>query len=215
MTYALRPDTSHLEEEGVFDAETIEYDGWEYVTFHEPTIDYQRDQGAPEVIEFVGNLENAARFDYLLTSPLGLLLLTKRMVRVLEAVGPFRHRSIPTVIYSNGIKRLVRDRFTRQRTWYSVTDPTQKNEDFVILQLLEETDCMDRERTLVKGVPFRESGATLLGRDDAQPLVLQPPSGGFPPVFCVPELAFYCFTEEARQACEHAGLKGLRWKPQR
>ncbi|NNB84682.1 hypothetical protein HI292_03785 [Corallococcus exiguus] len=90
-----------------------------------------------------------------------------------------------------------------------------KNEDFVILQLLEETPCLDRERTLVKGVPFHQSSESVLGQDEALPLVLRPPTGGFPPVFCVPELTFYCFTEEARRACEAAELKGLWWRPQR
>ncbi|WP_171447475.1 hypothetical protein [Corallococcus carmarthensis] len=214
MMYALTADISHIEEEDVFDAVSIEFDGFESVTFHKPGIDYQRERGAPEVIEFVGNLENAARLDHLFTAPRGLLLISRRMVRVLESVGPFRHRLIPTVIYSERIKQLVRDRFTRQRTWYPVQDPAMKNEDFVILQLLEETDCLDRERTLVKGVPFHQSGAGLLGREKARPLVLHPPPGGFPPVFAVPELAFYCFTEAARQACEQAGLKGLWWRPQ-
>ncbi|QAT84601.1 hypothetical protein EJ065_3032 [Corallococcus coralloides] len=215
MIHELLPDVTHITEDGVHDAEIIEFDGFEYVTFHEPSIDYQREQGAPEVVEFVGNLENAAWLDHLVTTPLGLLLVSKRMVRVLESVGPFRHRAIPTVIYSKRIKHLVRDRFTRQRTWYPVTDPSMKNEDFVILQLLEETPCLDRERTLVKGVPFHQSGESVLGQDEALPLVLRQPPGGFPPVFCVPELTFYCFTEEARQACEAAELKGLWWRPQR
>ncbi|NOJ98287.1 hypothetical protein D7W82_15355 [Corallococcus sp. CA049B] len=79
---------------------------------------------------------------------------------------------------------------------------------------MERTDCLDRERTLVKGVPFHQCGEELLGEDDAEPLVLRPPPGGFPPVFSVPELLYYCYTEEARQACEQAGLKGLWWRPQ-
>jgi hypothetical protein len=214
MMYALTADTSHIEEEGVYDAKIIEFEGFESVTFHVPGIDYQRQHGAPGVIEFVGNLESAARLDHLYTAPLGLLLLSRRMVRVLETVGPFRHRLIPTVIYAERIKHLVRDRVTRQRTWYPVEDPAMKNEDFVILQLLEQTDCVDRERTLVNGVPFHQSGEEFLAQEEAQPLVLRPPPGGFPPVFAVPELTFYCFTEEARQACQQAGLKGLWWRPQ-
>ncbi|NOK15456.1 hypothetical protein HMI50_00160 [Corallococcus carmarthensis] len=79
---------------------------------------------------------------------------------------------------------------------------------------MEQTDCLDREHTLVKGVPFHECGEEFLGPEEAEPLVLRPPPGGFPPVFSVPELVFYCFTEEARQACEQAGLKGLWWHPQ-
>ncbi|RKG68399.1 hypothetical protein D7V80_12710 [Corallococcus sp. CA054B] len=75
-------------------------------------------------------------------------------------------------------------------------------------------DCLDRERTLVKGVPFHQCGEELLGQEEAEPLVLRPPPGGFPPVFSVPELLYYCYTEEARQACEQAGLKGLWWRPQ-
>ncbi|RKH64755.1 hypothetical protein D7W81_17985 [Corallococcus aberystwythensis] len=80
---------------------------------------------------------------------------------------------------------------------------------------MDETPCLDRNRTLVDGVSFQKSGKSRLGREEASPLRLRPPAGGFPPVFAVPELTFYCFTEEARQACEQAGLKGLWWRPQR
>ena len=141
-------------------------------------------------------------------------MISKRMVRVLESVGPFRYRLIPTIIYSEKIKHLVVDRFTRQRTWYQVTDPSLRNDDFVILQLEEELDCLDRDRTIVNGVPFRDSNLPFLGAEEAQQLALHRPEGGFPPVFSVPELAFYCFTEEAKQACDKAGLKGLWWRPQ-
>ncbi|QAT82038.1 hypothetical protein EJ065_0431 [Corallococcus coralloides] len=215
MMYALATDVSHIkEDEEIYDAHLIEFDGFECATFRDPAIDYQRQQGAPEVMEFVGNLERIAGLDHLFTAPMGWLLLSRRMVRVLEEVGPFRHRLIPTVIYSERIKHLVSKGYPRRRTWHSVTDPALKNEDFVILQLLEQIDCLDRERTLVKGVPFHQCGEELLGEDDAEPLVLRPPPGGFPPVFFVPELAYYCYTEEARQACDQAGLKGLWWRPQ-
>ena len=215
MMYALSTDVSHAKENAdIYDVDLIEFDGFEDVTFHDPGIDYQRQQGAPGVMEFVGNLERIAGRDHLLTAPLGWLLLSRRMVRVLESVGPFRHRLIPTVIYAERIRHLVQSGYPRRRTWHSVTDPALMNEDFVILQLLEQTDCLDRERTLVKGVPFHQCGEELLGYDDAEPLVLHPPPGGFPPVFSVPELVFYCYTEKARQACEQEGLKGLWWHPQ-
>ncbi|WP_199733975.1 MULTISPECIES: hypothetical protein [unclassified Corallococcus] len=215
MMYALSTDVSHAKENAdIYDAHLIEFDGFEDVTFFDPDIGYQSQQGAPGVIEYYGNLEWIAGRDHLCTTSMGWLLLSRRMVRVLEGVGPFRHRLIPTVIYAERIKHLVYSGYPRRRTWYPVTDPALKNEDFVILQLLERTDCLDRERTLVKGVPFHQWDEELLGEDDAEPLVLRPPPGGFPPVFFVPELAFYCYTEEARQACEQAGLKGLWWRPQ-
>ncbi|RKI30235.1 hypothetical protein D7Y27_39245, partial [Corallococcus sp. AB004] len=194
MMYALTADTAHIEEEDVHDATLIEFDDFESVTFFEPGIDYQRQQGAPGVMEFVGNLESAARLDHLFTAPMGWLLLSRRMVRVLEGVGPFRHRLIPAVIYSERIRHLVQSGYPRRRTWYPVKDPALKNEDFVILQLLEQTDCLDRERTLVKGVPFHRCGEEFLGQEQAEPLVLRPPPGGFPPVFFVPELLYYCYT---------------------
>jgi hypothetical protein len=215
MMYALTADAAHIEEEDVFDAVLIEFDGSDGATFFQPGVDYQQRYGAPEVIEFVGNLENVARLDHIFTAPRTLLLISKKMVRVLESVGPFRYRLIPTIIYSDKIKHLVVDRFTRQRTWFRVEDSALRNDEFVILQLLEEIDCLDRERTLVDGVPFSQSSETYLGKEDAQHLELRTPDGGFPPVFCVPELTFYCFTEEAKQACDQAGLKGLWWRPQR
>jgi hypothetical protein len=214
MIYGLTADAAHHEEEGVYDAVLIEFDGYDGATFFRPGVDYRQECGAPEVVEFVGKLENAAWLDHIFTAPMGLLLISKRMVRVLESVGPFRYRLIPTTIYSEKIRHLVCDRFTGQRTWHQVTDPSLRNDDFVILQLEEELDCLDRDRTIVEGVPFRESSEHLLGMEEAQHLELRTPEGGFPPVFCVPELVFYCFSEEAKQACDKAGLKGLWWRPQ-
>ena len=61
-----------------------------------------------------------------------------------------------------------------------MTDPALKNEDFVILQLLERTDCLDRERTLVKGVPFHQCGEEFLGQEEAEPLGAPPPARRLP-----------------------------------
>jgi hypothetical protein len=214
MIYALTADAAHIEEENVFDAWLIKFDGFAGATFFRPEIDYHQACGAPEVIEFVGNLENAAWLDHIFTAPMGLLLISKRMVRVLESVSPFRHRLIPTTIYSERIKHLLCAEDYWERTWYQVREPALRNDNFVILQLLDQVECLDYDRTLVGGVPFRQTGEEYLGMEEANPLVLHPPPGGFPPVFFVPELLFYCFTEEAKQACDKAGLKGLWWRPQ-
>jgi hypothetical protein len=217
MIHALSPDTSHIQEEDeiLYDAVLIEFEGFEDARFFRPDIDYHQRGGVPEVIEFVGKLENVARLDHIGTAPVGFLLISKRMARVLESVRPFHHRLIPTVIYSERIKHLVQDPDTGQRTWYQVQDPSLRNDDFVILQLLDQLDCLDRDATIVNGVPFRQSGKKFLGRGAAEHLELREPEGGFPPVFFVPELLYYCFTEEVKQACDKAGLKGLWWRPQR
>jgi hypothetical protein len=214
MIYALTADAAHIEEENVFDAWLIKFDGYEDARFFRPDIDYRQFCGAPAALEFVGNLENAAWLDHIFTVPLVLRLISKRMVRVLESVGPFRHRLIPAVIYSERIRHLLCAEDYWDRTWYQVQDPALRNDDFVILQPLEQIDCLDYDRTLVGGVPFRQTGEQYLGAEEANPLVLRPPEGGFPPVFFVPELTFHCFTEEAKQACDKAGLKGLWWRPQ-
>jgi len=215
MIYALSADTSHIEEEDVYDAELIRFDGYEDATFFHPSIDYHQACGAPEVVEFVGHLENAARLDHLFTAPLDVLLVSKKMVRVLESVRPFRYRLTPATIYSKKVDHLVRERVSKRRTWHQVREPALRNDEFVILQLLEQLDCLDRDRTMVEGVPFSQSGKEYLSTEGAQHLELRTPEGGFPPVFFVPELLFYCFTEEAKQACDKAGLKGLWWRPQR
>jgi hypothetical protein len=215
MIYDLLASIQHIEEEGVHDADLIEFDGFEGADFFLPDIDYQQERGAPEVIEFVGNLENAAWLDFICTSPVGLLLISKRMVRVLQTVRPFRYKLIPTVIYSERVKHLVCKRGTKGRTWHQVQDPALRNDDFVILQLQEQFDCLDKDRTKIWGIPYREAGEEYLMPNQADPLVLREPEGGFPPVFFVPELVFYCFTEEAKQACDEAGLRGLWWFPQK
>ena len=215
MIYALTADAAHIQEEDIFDAELIKFDGFEDARFFVPGLDYHVQCGAPEVVEFVGNLENAAWLDHIFTAPMGYLLISRRMVHVLDSVKPFRRRLIPATIYSRQIDHLVRDRVTGRRTWYQVQDPALRNNDFVILQLDDELDCLDADRTIIDAVPFRQREEKLLGADEAQHLELREPPGGFPPVFCVPELVFYCFSEEAKQACAAAGLKGLWWRPQR
>ncbi|SEM36870.1 hypothetical protein SAMN05444354_115157 [Stigmatella aurantiaca] len=219
MIYALSADTSHIQEEEspeiLYDAVLIEFEGFEDARFFRPDMDYHGREGVPEVIEFVGKLENVASLDHIGTSPMGFLILSKRMVRVLESVRPFPCRLIPTVIYSERIKHLVQDPDTGRRTWYQVQDPALRNDGFVILQVLSPVDCLDREATLVQGVPFSQSGKKHLGRGAAGHLALREPEGGFPPVFFVPELLYYCFSEEAKRACDAAGLKGLWWRPQR
>src|SRR4051812_44362600 len=108
MIYALSPDASHIEEEDeiLYDAVLIEFDGFEDARFFRPDVEYQR-SGSPKVIEFVGKLEHAAWIDHLGTAPMGFLLISKKMVRILESVKPFRYRLIPTAIYSETIKHLV------------------------------------------------------------------------------------------------------------
>jgi hypothetical protein len=218
MMYTLSADASHIEEEDapapIYDAVLIEFDQFADVNFFWPNINYRERFGAPEVIEFVGNLENAAWLDHIGTGPVNLLLVSRRFVRVLEAIKPFRYRLIPTTIYSERIGHLVRDPATRRRTWYQVEDPSLRNDDFVILQLLDETDCLDPDRTLVQGKPFHQSGEEYLTGGDADHFAFRaPPDSGFPPALFIPELVFYCFTEEAKQACDKAGLKGLLWRP--
>jgi hypothetical protein len=215
MIYALTADAAHIQEEDVFDAELIQFSGFEDVSFFHPGIDYHQERGAPELIEFVGNLENAGWLDHLFTTPMEFLLISKKMVSVLDSVKPFRRRLIPAVIYSKKIENLVRDKASGRRTWYQVQDPKLRNDDFVILQLVDELDCLDADRTIVGGVPFRQHEEKFLGTEEAQHLELREPEGGFPPVFFVPELLFYGFSAEAKQACDAAGLKGLWWRPQR
>jgi hypothetical protein len=218
MIYSLSADTSHIHEEDsptlLYDAVLVEFEGFEDARFFRPDIDYQQQEGVPQVIEFTGKLENVATLDHIDTSPMGFLLISQRMVGVLESVRPFPRRLIPTVIYSERINHLVLDPNTRRRTWYQVEEPSLRNDDFVILQLLSQVDCFDRDATRLDGVSFRQSGKKRLGRGIAGHLELREPEGGFPPVFFVPELLFYCFSEEAKRACDEAGLKGLRWRPQ-
>jgi len=215
MIYALSADASHIEVEDVYDASLIKFDGYEDATFFHPGIDYHQECGAPEVVEFIGNLENAAWLDHIFTAPLNVLLISKKMVRVLESVKPFRYRLIPATIYSEKLKHLVCDKISERRTWHQVREPALRSDEFVILQLVDQLDCLDRDRTIVDGVSFRQSGTEYLGSEQAQHLELREPEGGFPPVFFVPELLYYCFTQEAKQACDKAGLKGLWWRPQR
>lgn len=214
MIYSLRSGLGHIEEgDDYCDAVLIEFDRYLEATFLKPGVDYHALYGAPKVIEFVADLERISSLNCLLTIP-DFLLLSRRLVQVLASVGPFRYRLIPVIIYAKRIAHLVQDR-RRQRTFYQVEDPSVRCDDFVILQLEDTLDCMDHERTFIEGKPFREYGRELI--TDNEPdlsLVLKEPEGGFPPIFYVPEIVAYLFSEEAKQACDAAGLQDLWWLPQ-
>lgn len=213
MIYTL--DIDHpVTEDNPYDAELIRFSGWKNASLSLPSLD-KFDRAAPSVIEFVGNLEHASRFAYLDTWPTGYLLISQQMVRVLEAVRPFRYELFSTRIYSRKIGHLVMDEDTRKRTSYEVSDSSLYTDNFVILKLRDTLDCLDRERTLVEGVPFLQSGEKYLGSflPPGSHFAFHEPPDGFPPIFLVPELLFYCYSEEAKQACEHAGLRGLDFQP--
>ena len=134
--------------------------------------------------------------DYPYTPNQGLLV-SKRLVQTLLAVRSFPHKLFPTRIYSNFFAPLLRDDIG-YRTDAIIDDPAAFTDDFVILKITAYTHCLDRDKTIVDGVPFSRTGEEYVDPIGVEHYEFNEPSGGFPPVFVTPEISFYGFSEEEK-----------------
>lgn len=201
MIYELTNDVAHITESGGYDAKLIEFEGWQDTpTIHPDVDEYAR--GLPNPVPYTGNLETLSWLDYPYAVPTSNLLISRRMLDVLLSVRHFPHCAFPARIYGSTVPRRPRD------------EPVSHTDAFVILKLMRFTDgCIDPDRTIVEGVPFRETGEEMVDPIGVEHYEFVEPEGGFPPVFLPREAVFYCYSEAAKAACEGAGLKGLLFRP--
>lgn len=210
MIYDLHHDIPHITEEGVYDAKIIRFPGMESLSFSQPDVD-DHARGVPALIEYTGNLDVVRACDYPYAPSQGFLV-SKRLIQTLLDISPFPYETFPTRIYSDALAPLLRDE-AGYRTDYEVKHPHLYTDDFVIFKLTTYTDCLDKDRTIVNGTPFRQ-----MGEEDIDPIsethyAFVEPSGGFPPVFITPEIYFYAWSEEAKAACEREQIRGLNFWP--
>jgi hypothetical protein len=120
-------------------------------------------------------------------------IMSVRMLDVLLSVGDFSHQVIP-IIFTH-IDGLL--------------PSSEERHDFIILQLLEHFDGLDRNRTEYSST-FDESDPELERIDITGEMVLKEPPNGFPPIFRVKEdrVPLYVSTA-AKEALEKAGIQGL------
>jgi hypothetical protein len=129
-------------------------------------------------------------------------IISRRMLDVLLSVRSFSHQVIPLV--STHVDGFFPNDEERRKASLLI-----RNHNFIILQLLEHFDGLDRDRTEHTST-FDESDPELELIDITGEMVLKEPPNGFPPIFRVKERETYLYVSaEAKEALEKAGIKGL------
>jgi hypothetical protein len=120
-------------------------------------------------------------------------IMSRRMLNVLLSVGSFSHQVIP-VIFTH-IDGLV--------------PSGEERHDFIILQLLDHFDGLDRGKTEYNST-FDESNPELEQVNITGEMILKEPPEGFPPIFRVKEKRTYLYVSAtAKEALEKASIQGL------
>ena len=151
-------------------------------------------------IKMEGLLSDLENLDYILTSP-DLPIMSKRMLSVLESVKDFPHQVIPVVIRDT-------------RTILGVVDrphgrSDRVNTDYVAVQLLEQLDIFDREKSIYEPSFINSNKVGFVDK-----LVLKVPEEGLPPIFRITDNRTYLYVSpEAKTALEEAGITGIRFVP--
>jgi hypothetical protein len=194
--YQLFWDFDHLKGEK-FDAMLMHFPGWEQVAGWQST----RAITTPDKIYFEANVKTLALTEYP-TTDVAWPIMSSRMLQILTSLGNFKHRIVPVIMLDKKLpagKRLDAD---------GNPLPKAANTDYSVLQLLEQCDCFDRDRSEFKlstVIPDRIS--------EISKLVLKEPVDGFPPIFRLEVKASYLFVSaEARQALEQAGITGVEFR---
>ena len=146
-------------------------------------------------IRMEGLLISFEGIDYLHTEP-RLPVISKRMLSVLRSIQDFPHQVIPVVI---------EDVEATKGNWFERSGKV--NNDYVALQLLEQLDILDREKSIYK---VRSSNPNAVGR--IKKLVLKVPPQGLPPIFRITDNRTYLYVSpEAKTALEEAEITGIRF----
>jgi hypothetical protein len=129
-------------------------------------------------------------------------IISRRMLDVLLSIRSFSHQVIPIV--STHIDGFFPNDEERRKASLLI-----RNHNFIILQLLEHFDGLDRDRTEHTST-FDESDPDLELIDITGEMVLKEPPNGFPPIFRVKERETYLYVSaEAKEALEKADIQGL------
>ena len=146
-------------------------------------------------IAMEGLMSDFEEIDYLHTEP-RLPIMSKRMLSVLRSVGDFPHQAIPVTIRD---MQMASGSFTERSG--------RVNNDYVAVQLLEQLNIFDREKSVYKP---RSSNPNAIGR--IRKLVLKVPEEGLPPIFRITDNRTYLYVSpEAKAALEEAEITGIRF----
>ncbi len=129
-------------------------------------------------------------------------IMSKRMLDVLLSIESFSHQIIPIVF--THIDGILPNDAVRQKASLLI-----RNHDFVILQLLEHFDGLDRDRTEHTST-FDEDDPMVEQIRFTGEMFLKEPPNGFPPIFRVKERSTHLYVSAvAKEALEEAGIQGL------
>ena len=135
--------------------------------------------------------------DYLHTEPT-LPVMSKQMLSVLRSVKDFPHQTVSVVID---------DIEAAKGNWFERSGKVNTN--YVALQLLEQLDILDREKSDYDTEDDDPDEIEYINK-----LVLDVPEEGLPPIFRITENSIYLYVSpEAKTALEEAGITGIRFVP--
>jgi hypothetical protein len=156
----------------------------------------------PNPVQFHGLLSTVRQTDYPVIQE-DWPVMSKRMVEVLESVGSFPHRVLPTRILEGDIGRSLAEgdrRFDEQGNF----KPEFYTDDYVLLQFTEHLNAMDLEHSV-----YRRYEPELNMVSGVRKFVFKDIGREYPPIFrplhCPARLFI---SDTAKQALEAAGIRG-------
>jgi hypothetical protein len=198
--YELMHETETMNQDLGSHAQLVPFEGYEQVSIAmcetSETVDF------PNPIQFHGLLSTVRQTDFPVVEE-GWPLMSKRMVEVLESVGSFPHRVLPTRILEGSIGRSLAEgdrRFDEQGNF----KPEFYTDDYVLLQLTEHLDAMDLERSV-----YRRYDPEIKSVSGLRKPVFKDIGREYPPIFrSVHSPVGFFISDAAKQALEAAGIRG-------
>ncbi len=180
--------------EGEYIADLIEFPGHENIVGWSLT----RDIPVPNPVLFEADFSRLEDTDYP-NNNAQWPLMSHTMLDALSSAGEFPHRMIPVTMIDDTVLG-ESDRFDEA----GVPRPEAANTDYVAVQLLEHSDFFDWDRSAYERVEDFPDEVDMITR-----LVLEEPSGGFPPLFRLTVSPVYLFVSaRGREAMERSGVRG-------
>lgn len=199
--YRLRWETEHKEfNDREHDIEIWEFPGSDWTNGLYEITPYE----LPDPVIFNADFAQLTRTDYP-ENDVSWPVMSRRMYYTLLSVGDFPHRVIPIAMLDDLAYPYEREQcFTLD----GKPNPEVTNfDDFVAVQLLEESDYFDFERSEYEPSPKFPEWIRSATR-----FVLNEPPEGFPPLFRLSAYSVALFiSAEAREALKEAGIRGTAY----
>jgi hypothetical protein len=202
IAYLLRSSSDHINDDLGYDAELVPFEGSENIST--AMCRYPESVEFPNPVLFQGFLESVRQTDHPLTLGEAFPLMSKRMVGILESVGPFPHNVLSVRITDGVIGRRLSDNDSHYDEQGNLK-PEYYTDDYVLLQLTEHLDAMDLDRSEYGRYNPKTNLVRLVEK-----FVFKDIGREFPPIFRLTNCPTDLFiSEAAKEALETAGIKSL------